>query len=85
MPHDPTHRLLREMRLLLLEEGHCFRDQALSFCYAGQAAPAGKGRIYVEHVALSNDAVLGQLDAGNAAYVLEQTYKFGRDERGNHV
>ena len=23
---------LREMRLLLLEEGHCFRDQALSFC-----------------------------------------------------
>ena len=24
--------MLREMRLLLLEEGHCFRDQALSFC-----------------------------------------------------
>ncbi|MCF4164890.1 LysR substrate-binding domain-containing protein [Zavarzinia compransoris] len=23
---------LREMRLLLLEEGHCFRDQAISFC-----------------------------------------------------
>jgi LysR family hydrogen peroxide-inducible transcriptional activator len=23
---------LRKMRLLLLEEGHCFRDQALSFC-----------------------------------------------------
>jgi LysR family hydrogen peroxide-inducible transcriptional activator len=23
---------LDEMRLLLLEEGHCFRDQALSFC-----------------------------------------------------
>lgn len=23
---------LRDMRLLLLEEGHCFRDQALSFC-----------------------------------------------------
>lgn len=28
----PSHALLREMRLLLLEEGHCFRDQALSFC-----------------------------------------------------
>jgi LysR family hydrogen peroxide-inducible transcriptional activator len=28
----PTHAMLREMRLLLLEEGHCFRDQALSFC-----------------------------------------------------
>ncbi len=24
--------MLREMRLLLLEEGHCFRDQALAFC-----------------------------------------------------
>lgn len=28
----PRPELLREMRLLLLEEGHCFRDQALSFC-----------------------------------------------------
>jgi LysR family transcriptional regulator, hydrogen peroxide-inducible genes activator len=28
----PTSETLREMRLLLLEEGHCFRDQALSFC-----------------------------------------------------
>jgi LysR family hydrogen peroxide-inducible transcriptional activator len=28
----PSHEMLREMRLLLLEEGHCFRDQALSFC-----------------------------------------------------
>ncbi len=30
---------LRQMRLLLLEEGHCFRDQALSFCNAGAALP----------------------------------------------
>lgn len=28
----PDRQGLREMRLLLLEEGHCFRDQALSFC-----------------------------------------------------
>ncbi len=28
----PDPDALREMRLLLLEEGHCFRDQALSFC-----------------------------------------------------
>jgi LysR family transcriptional regulator, hydrogen peroxide-inducible genes activator len=28
----PNAKRLREMRLLLLEEGHCFRDQALSFC-----------------------------------------------------
>ncbi|QIE54445.1 LysR family transcriptional regulator [Pikeienuella piscinae] len=28
----PDSEKLREMRLLLLEEGHCFRNQALSFC-----------------------------------------------------
>lgn len=28
----PNPEMLQEMRLLLLEEGHCFRDQALSFC-----------------------------------------------------
>jgi LysR family transcriptional regulator, hydrogen peroxide-inducible genes activator len=28
----PSGEALREMRLLLLEEGHCFRDQALAFC-----------------------------------------------------
>jgi LysR family transcriptional regulator, hydrogen peroxide-inducible genes activator len=28
----PSRKMLRAMRLLLLEEGHCFRDQALSFC-----------------------------------------------------
>lgn len=28
----PDPATLRAMRLLLLEEGHCFRDQALSFC-----------------------------------------------------
>lgn len=28
----PSREALREMRLLLLEEGHCFRAQALAFC-----------------------------------------------------
>ena len=28
----PGPAALREMRLLILEEGHCFRDQALAFC-----------------------------------------------------
>jgi len=28
----PDPSMLQEMKLLLLEEGHCFRDQALSFC-----------------------------------------------------
>lgn len=35
----PSPESLREMRLLLLEEGHCFRDQALSFCSMSSARP----------------------------------------------
>jgi LysR family hydrogen peroxide-inducible transcriptional activator len=35
----PSHETLREMRLLLLEEGHCFRDQALSFCNMPSSPP----------------------------------------------
>lgn len=34
----PNPEALRTMRLLLLEEGHCFRDQALSFCKLSPAA-----------------------------------------------
>ncbi|MAY88188.1 MAG: LysR family transcriptional regulator [Pseudooceanicola sp.] len=35
----PRPEALREMRLLLLEEGHCFRDQAISFCKLPSAPP----------------------------------------------
>jgi len=35
----PSVEKLREMRLLLLEEGHCFRDQALSFCRMQSSPP----------------------------------------------
>ncbi|WPZ33973.1 LysR substrate-binding domain-containing protein [Thalassobaculum sp. OXR-137] len=35
----PSPASLREMRLLLLEEGHCFRDQALSFCNIRSTLP----------------------------------------------
>jgi LysR family transcriptional regulator, hydrogen peroxide-inducible genes activator len=35
----PSAEMLREMRLLLLEEGHCFRDQALSFCNMRSSLP----------------------------------------------
>lgn len=35
----PNARTLRDMRLLLLEEGHCFRDQAISFCRLSQPLP----------------------------------------------
>ncbi|NBB71295.1 MAG: LysR family transcriptional regulator [Alphaproteobacteria bacterium] len=34
---DPDR--LRETRLLLLEEGHCFREQAISFCKMSSAIP----------------------------------------------
>src|SRR6516164_2764262 len=35
----PSSERLREVRLLLLEEGHCFRDQALSFCNMQSSPP----------------------------------------------
>ncbi len=35
----PSPKLLRSMRLLLLEEGHCFRNQALSVCEMSDAQP----------------------------------------------
>src|SRR5580658_4004471 len=35
----PNSKTLRAMRLLLLEEGHCFRDQALSFCNMQSSPP----------------------------------------------
>lgn len=35
----PDRDMLHELRLLLLEEGHCFRDQALSFCNVQSAMP----------------------------------------------
>ena len=35
----PRAEDLARMRLLLLEEGHCFRDQALSFCNIRPAVP----------------------------------------------
>lgn len=35
----PSPKALQTMRLLLLEEGHCFRDQALSYCQVGNSRP----------------------------------------------
>lgn len=35
----PDGETLKDMRLLLLEEGHCFRDQALSFCNLRSSLP----------------------------------------------
>ncbi|WP_108482787.1 hydrogen peroxide-inducible genes activator [Oceaniglobus ichthyenteri] len=38
----PSRDALAQMRLLLLEEGHCFRDEALSFCNMGSGL-SGEG------------------------------------------
>lgn len=35
----PSAEALRDKRLLLLEEGHCFRDQALAFCNIPSTVP----------------------------------------------
>lgn len=35
----PGPQMLQTMKLLLLEEGHCFRDQALSFCQFDETQP----------------------------------------------
>ncbi|CAH0223776.1 Hydrogen peroxide-inducible genes activator [Agrobacterium fabrum] len=45
----PSADKLGEMRLLLLEEGHCFRNQALSFCSTTNAPP----RVLMEGSSLS--------------------------------
>jgi LysR family transcriptional regulator, hydrogen peroxide-inducible genes activator len=49
----PSSARLREMRLLLLEEGHCFRDQALSFCKSQSSGPRGTPREMLDANSLS--------------------------------
>ena len=39
------------MRLLLLEEGHCFREQALSFCRLSSAVPRDLMSVLAQAVA----------------------------------
>ena len=40
--------------------------------YQGQSESSAQGQLYVEHIPLNTDVVLGELNAKNAAYVLEQ-------------
>lgn len=49
----PAPDQLSRMRLLLLEEGHCFRDQALSFCALSGMGPAARPRHGLDGSALS--------------------------------
>lgn len=49
----PSAEELRRMRLLLLEEGHCFRDQALDFCAPSQSTSQSTPRDLMEGSSLS--------------------------------
>ena len=40
--------------------------------YQGQTESSQKGQLFVEHIPVNQDVVLGELNAQNAAYVLEQ-------------
>lgn len=40
--------------------------------YQGQASSSEKGQLFVEHVPVQQEVVLGELNPNNAAYVLEQ-------------
>jgi 4-hydroxythreonine-4-phosphate dehydrogenase len=40
--------------------------------YQGQAESSAQGQLYVEHVPLNTEVILGQLNAQNSAYVLEK-------------
>jgi len=64
----PSPEALREMRLLLLEEGHCFRDQALSFCRM-DARPAPE-RDFLEASSLST--LVQMVDAGIGVTLLPE-------------
>jgi 4-hydroxythreonine-4-phosphate dehydrogenase len=43
--------------------------------YQGQTESSQLGELYVEHVALAEEVVLGQLNPKNSAYVLEQLHR----------
>ena len=56
----PSLDALQDMRLLLLEEGHCFRDQAMAFCHL-QPSPA---RDFIEGSSLSTLVQMVGADIG---------------------
>lgn len=74
----PDARKLREMKLLLLEEGHCFRDQALSYCKASSSS----GRDIVEGVNLST---LVQMVAAGLGVTLVPQMAVTAEGRANDV
>lgn len=74
----PDRQSLRQMKLLLLEEGHCFRDQALSFCAIG----AGTARETLDATSL---ATLVQMVGSGVGVTLIPEIAIGVETRSAQV
>ncbi|MCO8045801.1 4-hydroxythreonine-4-phosphate dehydrogenase PdxA [Acinetobacter bohemicus] len=57
---------------LLEARAHCLNQQVKLVEYTGQSCSSEKGQLYVEHVSLEQEVILGELNPYNSAYVLEQ-------------
>lgn len=57
---------------LLKKRAEILNQTVELIAYQGQSESSGQGQLYIEHVTLNTDVVLGELNAENSAYVLEQ-------------
>ena len=57
---------------LLKKRAEILKQTVEFILYQGQSESSAQGQLYVEHIPLNTDVVLGELNAKNAAYVLEQ-------------
>ena len=57
---------------LLKKRAEILKQTVEFILYQGQSESSAQGQLYVEHIPLNTDVVLGELNAENAAYVLEQ-------------
>ena len=57
---------------MLKQRAEILNQQIELIEYQGQSNTSAQGQLYVEHVALNTEVVLGKLNAQNSAYVLEQ-------------
>lgn len=57
---------------MLKQRAEILNQQIELIEYQGQSDTSAQGQLYVEHVGLNTEVVLGKLNAQNSAYVLEQ-------------
>ena len=60
---------------MLKQRAEILNQQIELIEYQGQSDTSAQGQLYVEHVALNTEVVLGKLNAQNSAYVLEQLHR----------